>query len=122
VVGVGLLVRGQDQAQVVDTGGFGEGRYGLGDLGMDVATEPEGDGIAGGVTLEVDGDPAQVLGVVAELDLAAEQGGIDLVAVVLLCRARHSRAYAEFRIMPSSPLAELVPSSREGMTRLSSSA
>ena len=48
---------------------------------MDVAAEAEGDGQAGGGALEVDGDAAEVLGVVAELDLASDKGGVDLVAV-----------------------------------------
>src|SRR5262249_8194708 len=77
----GLLEGAQDHAQVVDAGGFGERPLGLGDLGMDMPAEAGGGGLTDRHALEVDGDPAEVLGVVAELDLPTDQGGIDLVAV-----------------------------------------
>ena len=111
-----VLVCAEDQAQVVDAGGLtlGVGLERLRDLDVDVTADLEGERITGRPALEVDGDAGQVLGVVAELDLTADQGRINLVAVAELCRVRHSSAYAEFRIMPSRPRAELFPSSPMG--------
>ena len=111
-----------DQAEVVDAGGLSGWSRGLGDGGVDVTADHEGDGVAGGESIQVDGEPAQVLGVVAELDATAAQGGVDTVPVPQLCRARHSTAYAEFRIMPSRATAELVLGSRSGRMTLNSSA
>ena len=54
---------------------------GLGNGGMDVTADHEGDGVAGGESVQVDGELAQVLGVVAELDTTAAQSGIDAVAI-----------------------------------------
>jgi hypothetical protein len=89
---------------------------------MDVALDDQRDGVPELAVAEPDLELGEVLGPVTEVDQASDQGGIDLVLVAELCRARHSRAYAELRIMPSRARAELVPGSRPGRMTLNSSA
>ena len=79
-----LGVGGGHQAQVVDPR-LGIGRPGLaarlGDGRVHVAADHERDGHAGGDAVVVDVDAGQVFGVEAQLDGAADERGVDLVAV-----------------------------------------
>jgi hypothetical protein len=99
--GLGRLVVGEDLAEVVDAGGLRKRSRLWRQLGVDVALDDQGEGESELAVAEPDLELGEVLGSVAELCRPSHQSGVNLVLVALLCRARHSRAYAEFRIMPS---------------------
>ena len=70
---------GEDLAQVVHTGGLGDRPRRRWQLGMDVALDDQRDGVPELAVAEPDLDPGEVLGPVAEVDQASDQGGVYLV-------------------------------------------